>query len=115
MSIALIEIFGPRTDADWSFTRFVANVIQISVVGIPIAYIVVIAIGWPLHKLLSRFRLTSYSYYVLPAIVAGITFAYFMAKYNFLKWYVLSIVCAVIVASTFWFLVRKPKNYANAV
>ncbi len=115
LSIALVDIFGTEPDVNWTFEKYVGNVMSLSVFGLPFAYGAVLVIGWPLHKLLSKFGLTSYWYYVLTAIGAGTIFAYSMARYNFQRWYVLSIVCAVVVASTFWALVREPKNDTDAI
>ena len=100
LSIALIWLVDPEPAADRTLQDYFGNVVVGSAFAIPIAYVGVIVIGWPLHIALTKFGRTSSAWYIVPAIFVGAAFATYMANYNYLWWYILAVFCAATVAST---------------
>ena len=109
-SILIIEMFLSGTNNTWTASELFGSVLQSAVFGLPIAYIGVFVFALPLHFLLRRFNLRSVLFYVVPALALGAAFANYMARYYFLRWYVIGIVCSVTVAYTFWAIVRLPNS-----
>ena len=109
-SLAIIIFAGIGRAYDWTIQGYLKAVFEVGFFGIPLAYVAVTTVGWPVHSILRRIKRTSYFYYAAAGVLAGVVVGYAFGRDRYDAMWVIGITCSWIVASTFWFFVNESQG-----